>query len=241
MNYYREYNLTPRKIDMPLITDTIMVNRNINLAQVSEVLDIPLQFLRDLNPQYLREILPGNAAPCPLRLPASYAVKYIDLEDSISNYKANIYLSNSFRVVEPAGRSGAPVDVAGKDRIVHTIRSGENLGSIAARYGVSVRNLQDWNDLNSTRITAGKKLVIYTKKPSQTQTTATGTKASTRQPTPAVASTAGSVTYHIVKEGDTVWSIAQLYAGVSHNDILKWNNLSKNSIIKPGMKLKIMQ
>ena len=169
MNYYREHGLTPRYIDVPPVSDTVMVSRNVNLAQISEVLNIPLQLLRDINPQYRREILPGNSAPCPLRLPVSYAVKYIELEDSICKHKENVYLSNSFRAIEPAGRTGAPVSIAGKDRIVHTIGKGEVLGSIATKYGVSVRDLQDWNDLTSTKIIAGKKLVVYTKKPANTQ------------------------------------------------------------------------
>ena len=241
MNYYREHNLTPRNIDIPLVSDTVTVRRNVNLAQVSEVLNIPLQLLRDLNPQYSREILPGNTAPCALRLPASYATKYIDMEDSISSYKANVYLSNSFRAINPAGQSAnATANTAGKDRIVHTIRSGETLGTIARKYGVTTNNLQVWNDLSSTRIVAGKKLVVYTT-PKQTQTQSSATVNKENQPVAVTTTETGNVTWHTVKSGDTVWGIAQQYQGVSDNDILKWNNLSRNSKIQPGMKLKIMQ
>jgi len=239
MNYYREHNLTPRYIDVPQVSDTVMVSRNVNLAQVSEVLDIPLQLMRDLNPQYRREILPGNTAPYPLRLPASYVTRYIDLEDSICRHKANVYLSNSFRTIEPSGTSASKTaNTAGKDRIVHTIRSGESLSSIALKYGVSVNNLKDWNDLSSSRIIEGKKLVVYTNKPANTTSAKTENQAGSP---PVVASANGNVIYHTVKSGDTVWGIAQLYQGVSDSDILKWNNLSRNSKIQPGMKLKIIQ
>jgi membrane-bound lytic murein transglycosylase D len=215
-----------------------MVNRNVNLAQVAEVLDIPLQLLRDLNPQYSREILPGNTAPCPLRLPELYAVKFIDMEDSIYRHKANIYLSNSFRAIDPSGRSAAyTANTAGKDRIVHTIRSGETLGSIAFRYGVNVNNLRDWNDISGSKIIAGKKLVVYTNNKPATEKTV-----SEIQPvSPVVASADGNFTYYTVKQGDTVWGIARQYEGISDSDILRWNNLSRNSKIQPGMKLKIMQ
>jgi membrane-bound lytic murein transglycosylase D len=240
MNYYREHNLTPRYIDVPPVSDTVMVNKNVNLAQISEVLDIPLQLLRDFNPQYRREILPGNTAPCALRLPASYATRYIDLEDSICSYKANVYLSNSFRTIEPAGRvGGSTANTAGKDRIVHTIRSGETLGLIATKYGVSTSNLRDWNDLSGTKIIAGKKLIVYTKKSTKEQSSKTGNDESSSSTV--VASANGSFTYYTVKSGDTVWGISRLYQGVSDSDILKWNDLSRNSKIKPGMKLKIMQ
>ena len=239
MNYYREHNLTPKYIDVPPVSDTVMVSRNINLAQVSEVLNIPLQLLRDINPQYRREILPGNTAPCPLRLPSSFATKYIDMEDSISKYKANIYLSNSFRAIEPARGQASQVSIAGKDRIVHTIRSGETLGSIAMKYGVTQNNLKDWNDLSGSRIIAGKKLIVYTKK-SASAAPSVKTETAASKPSTVVASANGNVIYHTVKDGDTVWGIAKQYQGVTDSDILKWNNLS-NSKIKPGMKLIIMQ
>ena len=242
LNYYKEHNFTPRYIDVPPVSDTVMVSKNVNLAQVAEVLDIPLQLMRDLNPQYRREIVPGNTAPYPLRLPASYATRYIDLEDSICRYKANVYLSNSFRTIEPAGVSAnQTVNTAGKDRIVHTIRPGESLSTIASKYGVSVNNLRSWNDLSNNRIIAGKKLVIYTNKPANAPSSSSNAKTQTTGSSPVMASTNGNVTYHTVQQGDTVWGIAKLYPGVSDSDILKWNNLSKNSKIQPGMKLKIMQ
>jgi membrane-bound lytic murein transglycosylase D len=238
MNYYKDHNLTPRYIDVPPVSDTIMVCKNVNLSQVSEILDIPLQLLRDLNPQYRREILPGNTAPCALRLPASYATRFIDLEDSIYKHKADVYLSNSFRSIEPASRSGT-ANTAGKDRIVHTIRSGETLSTIANKYGVSMNHLRDWNNMSGSKIIAGKKLVVYTNpKPSASPKQATASAA--RQQTPVTATNREGVTYYEVKSGDTLWGIAQLYQGVSDKDIMKWNNLSTARKIRPGMKLKIM-
>ncbi len=241
LNYYKEHNLTPRYIDVPPVSDTVMVKHNVNLAQVSEVLNIPLPLLRDLNPQYRREILPGDNVACPLRLPASYATRFIDLEDSIYQYKANVYLSNSFRTIEPAGRSsGYSANTAGKDRLVHTIRSGETVGSIAAKYGVNVNNLRDWNDISGSKIIAGKKLVVYTKsKPKPANVTESAS--ATEQQAQVVASATGSYVFYTVKTGDTLWGIAQQYQGVSDSDLMQWNNLSKASKIQPGMKLKIMQ
>jgi len=240
MNYYREHGLSPRYVNVPSVSDTVMITRNVNLTQVSEVLDIPLPLLRDLNPQYLREIIPGNSAPHPLRLPEMYATKYIEMEDEISKHKANIYLSNTFRVIEPAqSATVSTTNTTGRARIEHTIRSGETLGGIAARYGVSTRNLQDWNNMSGTRIVAGKKLIVYTNRSASTQTIAATNAAS--KPSKVVTTANGNVTYHTVKSGDTVWGIARQYQGVSDNDILKWNNLSRTSKIQPGMKLIIMQ
>ncbi|MDR3093216.1 MAG: LysM peptidoglycan-binding domain-containing protein [Bacteroidales bacterium] len=241
MSYHKEHNISPRYVDTPLPeTDTIIVRRNVNLAQISEVLDIPLQQLNDLNPQYRRGILPGYSSACILRMPEAYTTRFIDLQDSIYRHKADIYLSNSFKAMEPAGRSssgGATVNVAGRDRIYHTIRSGENLGSIATKYGVSVNSLKEWNDLYTSRIVAGKKLVIYVKKPASK----TAKKTKTGTETASVAANTGTnEVFYTVKSGDTLWSIAKQYQNVSDKDIMQWNNLSKANI-KPGMKLKIKQ
>ncbi len=245
MNYYKEHNLTPKFIDVPPVSDTVMIRKDVNLSQVAEVLGIPIQLMRDLNPQYRREIVPGKSKAYPLRLPASYATKFLDLEDSIYNYKANVYLSNAFRSIEPAGRSASvsSTSIAGRTQTSHTIRSGETLGSIAMKYGVSVNDLRDWNGISGSRITAGKKLVVYVKssttaKPATTsaQTTA-ATSPATVQPQQ---STGGSFVYYTVKSGDTLWEIAKQYEGVSDRDIMQWNNMSRASI-QPGMQLKIKQ
>ncbi len=63
MNYYKEHNLKPVPVSFPLANDTIMVTRNLHLAQVSEVLGIPLQLLRDMNPQYRTDIIPAKIIP----------------------------------------------------------------------------------------------------------------------------------------------------------------------------------
>ena len=247
MNYYKEHGLTPRHIDVPPVSDTIMVNRMINLAQVSEVMNIPLQLLRDLNPQYLRDIIPGNSAPHPLRLPATYLTNYIDMEETIAGHRANVLLSNAFRPVTPntsttAASGGSTANTAGRDRVVHTIRSGETLGGIASRYGVTVSNLQAWNNLSTTRIVAGRQLVVWVlPRAGSTTTAAANQTASAASANTGTTAGGGNVTYHTVRSGDTVWGISRMYEGVSDADILRWNNLNRNSTIRPGMRLIIMQ
>jgi membrane-bound lytic murein transglycosylase D len=209
-----------------------MVNRNINLAQVSEIMDIPLRLLRDLNPQYLRDVIPGASAPHPLRLPLEHVTDFIDLKDTITTHRANVLLASNFRPINPAGGGtvASTANTAGRERITHTIRSGESLSTIASRYRVTVANLQAWNNLSSTRIVAGRQLVVWVL-PSNPTTPATASAAP--------ASAGGNATYHTVRSGDTVWGISQMYSGVSASDILRLNNLTNNSVIRPGMRLRI--
>lgn len=99
----------------------------------------------------------------------------------------------------------------------HIVKSGENLHLIAQKYQVSLTDIKAWNNLNSTVIHAGQKLVIKT----------ASAKKSINQDLPK---------FYMVQPGDTLWSISKKYNGLSVDDIKKKNNL-KDENIKPGMKL----
>lgn len=70
MNYYCEHNICPMQTSLPLATDTVMVNNALHLQQVSDLLQVDIETLRALNPQYKRDIVPGNTRPSVLKLPA---------------------------------------------------------------------------------------------------------------------------------------------------------------------------
>ena len=69
MNYYKEHHIKPLQIDIPLSTDTIMVTKDIHLSQISEVMNVPIEELRALNPEYKTGLIPGNTKPQSLTLP----------------------------------------------------------------------------------------------------------------------------------------------------------------------------
>ena len=104
----------------------------------------------------------------------------------------------------------------------HTIRSGESVGLIANKYNVSVANLRSWNHIKGNNIQAGKKLKIYSDKNVVAKTTS---------------KTSGGGSY-TVRSGDSLYSIAKQFPGISAEDIKKWNDISGDNI-QPGMKLKI--
>ena len=89
MTYYSQHNICPMTTRLPAKSDTVMVSRNLHLEQVAEAVGINIDLLRSLNPMYRRDILPGLTAPCPLRLPQTEVGKFIDMEDSVYNYKAD--------------------------------------------------------------------------------------------------------------------------------------------------------
>ena len=87
MNYYCEHNICPMNSGLPAKSDTIMISKDIHLEQIAAVVGTDLDMLRSLNPEFRRDIIPGNTKPYAVRMPIADIMKYIDLEDSVYNYR----------------------------------------------------------------------------------------------------------------------------------------------------------
>lgn len=232
MTYYKEYGIVPDPVQMPAATDTFEIHRNLHFDQISEVIGIPMEELKNLNPQYTHDIIPGNEGSYILTLPYTYTSSFLEREDSIYTHKSSELLTQS--VVKDISESTS------QERVVYKVKSGDYLGRIASRYGVTVKQLQQWNGLKGTNLRIGQTLYIYRNgaKAPATSKTASSSQASksTSAATSATTSSDG-YTIYTVKSGDNLYDIAKKYHGVSANDIMKANGIS--SSIKPGMKLKI--
>ena len=98
MTYYSMHNICPMTTRLPAKTDTVMVNRNVHLEQVAAVLDINIELLHSMNPMYRRDIIPGATKPMPLRLSVTDTGRFIDMEDSVYNYKVDELLNKRSQV-----------------------------------------------------------------------------------------------------------------------------------------------
>ena len=98
MTYYSLHNICPMSSRLPAKTDTVMVRRNLHLSQVADVIGVNIDMLRSLNPMYRRDVVPGASEPCPLRLPQTEVGKFIDMEDSVYNYRADELLNKRAEV-----------------------------------------------------------------------------------------------------------------------------------------------
>ena len=174
VHYHDDYNLKPLVMDYPVNADTVHVYRELHLQQVSRVLDIPMISLRALNPQFKRDILPAQSKVCILCLPPGYAQKYHLMKDSIFNFTDSVVLSSRQSSYMPVFRSSSfqrnDVSTKGKSSIFYSVKPGESLGSIAGKFHTTVANLKSWNNLKSSLIKPGQKLLIYTT-PAQKKTT----------------------------------------------------------------------
>jgi membrane-bound lytic murein transglycosylase D len=250
MNYYKEHNLTPRKIDLPVDVDTLMITHKLNLKQASEVLNIPLKQLQDLNPQYRYDIIPGQIKPYALRLQSEDMLSFIDLQDSIYAYKDSIFLHE--KIVSEPQRSTHIAQTPGKDyeKLTYTVKSGDAIGLIAQWYDVRTSDLSYWNNVRRNMIRSGQKLTVYKHKNtadkyrdidklSYTEKQARIGKTVSSPSVQVAVNNNGEFELYTVRSGDTLWDIAKLYPGVSDTDIMRWNNISNANSIKPGQKLKV--
>ena len=98
MNYYCEHNICPMVTELPAKTDTVVVNRDLHLEQIAQVLNINIEHLRNLNPEYRRDIVNGGTEPSTIRLPLTVINKFIDNEDSIYNYNSTSLLAKRTEV-----------------------------------------------------------------------------------------------------------------------------------------------
>ena len=160
MNYAKEYGLRPDPIAAPEYVDTFHVHKNLNLRQISEVLGIPMDDVRDLNPQYFKDYIPAEGTTEVLRLPYSYSNSFIEMQDSIYRYKADLLLSN--KVID--GRemvAGRPVPTStGTQWVYYKVKSGDNLSKIAKKYHTTVKQIKTWNNLKGDMISVGQRLKV---------------------------------------------------------------------------------
>jgi membrane-bound lytic murein transglycosylase D len=98
MTYYCDHNICPMTTRLPAQTDTVMVRRNVHLAQIAAVLGLDIDMLRSLNPEFRHDVVPGLTKPYAIRLPLADTGRFIDNEDSIYAYRADELLNKRIEV-----------------------------------------------------------------------------------------------------------------------------------------------
>jgi membrane-bound lytic murein transglycosylase D len=214
-NYAAEHNIFP--IDPGILynqIDSITVRDVLSFDQIAEFMHLPISEVKFLNPAYKQGIIPAvNGKKYILRLPRKNINYFIDHEDSLYAFKSK-------RGIEKE-KLLAKIKQA-KQRSIHIVRNGENLGLIAHRYRTSVSRLKAWNGLRSSRIYPGQKLIVYSpgNAPQRVHTVSSNTYG-----------------YHKVRSGENLGLIARKY-GLSIAQLKSWNNLRSN-LIRPGQNLRV--
>ncbi|MBU8892795.1 MAG: transglycosylase SLT domain-containing protein [Bacteroidales bacterium] len=249
-NYYKEHNLTPEFPEIPIATDTILISDNLHLKQVSEVLNIPLKALRDLNPQYKQNIIPAKESSFPLTIPLEYIGSFIDLQDSVFNYKKSVYFNADNTIKNPQKSYYVPQAPTNRNKLIYTVKSGDNLGFISSWYNVRASDIRYWNNIRGNMIRVGQKLNIYVPKGSSAKYASVNSlsfeekqkrigKNTSRPEEINTQPQDNNYVYYKVRYGDTLWEIAKKYSDVTENDIMKLNNIRSGKSLKAGQYIKI--
>jgi membrane-bound lytic murein transglycosylase D len=269
MNYYKEHNIVPIKAEFDINTDTIMVGQRLHFMQVSENLNIPVEQLRHLNPQYKRDIIPGTKEKMyALRLPAKTALDFVSMEKTIYGYKDSVFFNSNFAITQVHNsrkskfnsyeREGfSPPSEKGKRKLSYTVKEGDNYGFIASWYNVNISDIKYWNGSYSNRLTAGQKLTVYVPIKKYThyeqingmtfdQKQATKGKVASSNNTQTVSTETNKIkdsnyVWYQIQGGDNLWIIAQKYPGITDQDIKRINGFSTTETkkLQAGQYIKI--
>jgi membrane-bound lytic murein transglycosylase D len=223
--YAEEHGFKPKKADIPYFeTDTVHIKKTITFDQISELMDIDVEKLQFLNPSYKLDIIPYvKEKQYVLRLPKEQIGRFVAHEDSIYAH-----------VEKELAKREKPLPQLFNQpsRVRYRVRNGDYLGKIANRYGVRVSDIRRWNGMRNNNIRVGQRLTIYPRKAGGAPVPKT--KKQTNKTTAAVS---GNKIY-TVQSGDSLWTIAQKFSGISVQNIKDWNGISGNKL-KPGQKLKL--
>ncbi len=178
--------------------------------------------LEFLNPSYKLGIIPVvKGEDYMLRLPLTSVGTFVNNEEAIYAFAEEKQEEKE----EPL-----PELFEQADKVRYRVKSGDYLGRIAERYGVSLSQIKNWNGMRSNTVKVGQNLIIYPKKSAQ--------DIASNTPAPKSQSNSSSEKTYTVRNGDSLWSISQKFPGVSVQNIQKWNDISGDKL-KPGTKLKI--
>ena len=265
MNYYEKHNIKPTHIKMPIMTDTVNISQRLHLQQVAEVLKVPIEELRDLNPQYKKDIIPATGQDYPLRLTLEQSMAFVDLEDSIYSYKDSIFFNPRRIVITPKKytknsyysasryKSAQKPSIKNKTKLIYKVRSGDNLGFISDWYDVKISDLKYWNKISRSRISVGQNLTVYVPNKDVFKYKKVNTLSFNQKNKVAYKNTSTKTAgnknfkyndkyvYYKIKRNENLWTIAKKYPGISNTDLMKINNFTDRDvrILKAGQIIKI--
>lgn len=253
MEYYKEHNLQPRYPEIPLLTDTIMVNKYLHFNQIEDTLKIEKEQIRALNPMYRQDLIPAKQNKAyALVLPENKVLEFIDLDTAIFAYEREKHFPDN-TLKQPTQSTGGyftPVDVKGKAKVFYTVKSGDNVGFISSWFKIRASDLRYWNNINRDIIRIGQKLVVYVPEKDKAKYEKVNTLTFSQKQTSVGKSSVQGVkekpkpldanyVYYKVRKGDTLWEISQKYAGINSDEIMRINNLKNDRSLYIGQQLKI--
>lgn len=165
-----------------------------------------------------------------------FNVTVADIQDWNKLTTKNLPLGMALQVVKnPTNKEEVAIVTPERKDIQYMVQKGDNLSNIAKKFGATLEDLKQWNNLTSNAIALGSSIIVA--KNEIAIVTNKASVASFKKKDDYSNPTSKEVEYY-VKKGDSLYSISKKYPGVTIADLKKWNNI-KSEELKPGMKLKI--
>jgi membrane-bound lytic murein transglycosylase D len=233
MSYAAEHNIQAVKPDVSCFkVDTVGVNYQVSFAQLSEALNIPVEYLEYINPTYKHNYIPATGKANTLCLPADKMGLFLTNEETIYAQKAAKEEKAQEQITQ-----NITVEPQRSESIVYKVKSGDGLAKIAQQYHCRTTQIKEWNNLKSDRLSVGQSLYIYPKASYAAQQKTQEVKATQMAATKAT--TDGKYVYYTVKPGDNLYRIATKFEGSSVDEILRLNKGLTPKSLKQGAKIKI--
>jgi membrane-bound lytic murein transglycosylase D len=254
INYANEHKIYP--VDPGILyyeVDTITVKKPLSFAQISEMLNIPMDEIIFLNPAFKQRLIPATPEnPYKLRLRKKYIGTFINNEQELYAYRTKEGLASD--------SLAKMIYKNYRETELYTVKAGETVSSIAKKFNMTTAELKSLNGLSKKSIRPKKKILVYSKGQKEKgkgelastyvpqplkQDSASGSDQNPAKQTVATPAEKPSAppsddktkTVHIVKSGESLGVIAQKY-GCTTDELMKWNNMKSNSILV-GQKIKL--
>ncbi len=220
LNHLEEHNFHLEEPTYAVAYEKIRFERALSLEKLAELTNLCVADLEKLNPAVKNKKIPESNRSMALRIPKS-KLPFIQenlawISDSLNN-DPNPLLASGLEVtsVEKLAKE------INQQKVYYKVRSGDVLGSIARRHGVTITQIKSVNNLSSNLIRVGQTLQIpngNSQSIAQNQTNSSGQ------------------TTYIVQPGDSLWIISKKHNGLTVEQLKRLNNLNSNNI-KPGQRL----
>ena len=248
MKYHHQYGITAAQIAIPSSVDTVMIGKELHLEQLSRALELDLNEVQTLNPQYKRNVIPAYEEAYPLRLKMPDIVRFIENKDSVHAFQYDTFFI-PLKVYENmfTGKTDPSVKT---QNVYHYVKNGETLSQIAARYQLSVYELKKMNRLTNNTLKVKQRLLVGYKAAAQSASTTQKTEVATTQVNTTNAATSDNLTasntsttskqtnYYTVQKGDTFYAIAKKL-NVTPQQLADYNGIKNMNVLSVGQKLKI--
>ena len=206
------------------------------LEDLAAAADLPLRVIEENNPHLLRDVLPKGASIYGLGI-ALTAMDALSMVERQESYTANLKTQYEKRRKQVLSFMPDPTTHSAS---TYVVRSGDYLGRISSRTGASVSDIRKWNKLKGNTIYPGQKLTVWMPKGKEVKVeavVAAPEKKEEKKELATASTVEGSFLTYEVKPGDTLWSIAQKFPGVSADNLKSYNKM--DALIKAGEQLKI--